>query len=745
MPAPSQRMVRRRPPIPARLPAPWCLGAALRCAALRCAVRCCASPRPWLRDAPESRHFHLQPLLFVLQRPVCSWTGALDCVSKDASAAAIKTAHRKLVLKCHPDKVTDPAEKQAAADKFHKIQSAYEILIDDSRRERYDAQARLAELRREAMARQLEGRSRGSDVRTTSYKPEPPRTAYASRGERVVPQYEERRPSYASDYFDAQPRATSRKESEYAERAPPRRADTKEKPRFFTRAAKDNDKERRREKPRQTERDVRRERERKREPHVEDDSESEADEYDWRSRRPRDDDEARRARDAYHDQVPRMHREPEEPYVDERARKMAHHTADARDYIMSSRGGARPRTEERRPSPQRMASSRDRVEYIKRDEGRPAYMMRRASEKPPKEAKEDKKKDKPATRKTPSRTPERRSSAEKVDERRHPPLNTSKSSPADINIPSEKQRAHSLQPESAAMPPPPAKRSETMPYKSTPRRGENVPPKTEPTPTTSPEVPASSQPKYSYFRQQYAEDVDYNLAEGYRASNQPDRARPGYTRRVTRSPSPMKETPRDAARETPPRSRESTYDSIPRVREPARDVPAREPTYDSMPRVREPGRDVPAREPISRPREAREAAQPVREEYNYSHSRDPRLSAHHRSTSARYPDRPQATPLNTRTTSYVYSAGGVEAVTARPPLSRENSPRDTGMYYGEIPTSRPSHLRSATEDASRFAKPTRPENIKVQSGYGYSARPSGDRPQVNRNNSGGVYQQPVRA
>ncbi|GIZ39746.1 hypothetical protein CKM354_000311800 [Cercospora kikuchii] len=644
-------------------------------------------------------------------------------VSKDATSAAIKTAHRKLVLKCHPDKVTDPAEKQAASDKFHKIQSAYEILIDENRRERYDAQAKLAELRREAMARQPEGRSRGSEARTTSYKPEPPRSAYASRGERVVPQFEERRPAYASDYFDSQPRATSRKEPEYAERTSSRRTETKEKPRLFTRSTKENDKERRREKNRQNERDVRRERERKREPYVEDESESEADEYDWRSRRMREDEEARRARDAYHHQVPRTHREPEESYYDERARKMADHTADARDYIMSSRGGVRPRTEERRPSPVRMASSRDRVQYVKRDEGRPAYMMRRASEKPPKETKDEKKKEKESSRKTTSRTPERRSSAEKVDERRPPPLSTSKSSPADIHIPSEKQRAYSLQPDSAAMPPPPqpAKRSETMPYKTASRRAENVQPKTESTPMTSPDNQAPPQSKFPYARQPYADDVEYNMSEGYRAPNQPDRARPGYARRVTRSPSPMNEAPRDPARETTSRSRESTYDSIPRVREPTRDSPVRE--------------------PVQRSREARE---PVREDY-FRDARDPRLSAH-RTASARYPDRPQAAPA--RTTSYVYTPGGVEPLPTRPPLSRENSPRDTGLYYGEIPTTRSSHQRSATEDASKFARPMRPENIKFQSGYGYSPRPSTDRPQVSRNNSGGVYhqqQQPVRA
>ncbi|EGP87087.1 uncharacterized protein MYCGRDRAFT_29543, partial [Zymoseptoria tritici IPO323] len=59
-------------------------------------------------------------------------------VPKDATPAAIKTAHRKLVLKFHPDKVTDPAAKEAASDQFHRIQTAYEILIDEDRRGRYD-------------------------------------------------------------------------------------------------------------------------------------------------------------------------------------------------------------------------------------------------------------------------------------------------------------------------------------------------------------------------------------------------------------------------------------------------------------------------------------------------------------------------------------------------------------------------------------------------------------------------------
>ncbi|KAL1641240.1 hypothetical protein SLS58_006142 [Diplodia intermedia] len=109
-------------------------------------------------------------------------------LSKDVDSTAIKTAYRKLVLKTHPDKFPDPAQKAEKSAEFHKIQQAYEILGDDDKRERYNAQVRLAELRKEAMERQ---HARGAtkpemnrpspaanyDVRTPSGTP-----AYPSRG-----------------------------------------------------------------------------------------------------------------------------------------------------------------------------------------------------------------------------------------------------------------------------------------------------------------------------------------------------------------------------------------------------------------------------------------------------------------------------------------------------------------------------------------------------------------------------------
>ncbi|KAF2805135.1 heat shock protein DnaJ, partial [Mytilinidion resinicola] len=59
-------------------------------------------------------------------------------VPKNAEAATIKSTYRKLVLKCHPDKVTDESLKLQKQDEFHKIQSAYELIGDEDKRAVYD-------------------------------------------------------------------------------------------------------------------------------------------------------------------------------------------------------------------------------------------------------------------------------------------------------------------------------------------------------------------------------------------------------------------------------------------------------------------------------------------------------------------------------------------------------------------------------------------------------------------------------
>ncbi|GFF44274.1 dnaJ homolog subfamily C member 16 [Aspergillus udagawae] len=146
-------------------------------------------------------------------------------VQKDATLAEIKSAHRKLVLKCHPDKVKDESQRSKAQEEFQQVQQAYELLSDETKRTRYDQKVRLAELRREMMAR--EGSAGGS------YPYSSPRGSGTSREYRDGRYYEERKPADAAFFEDdyrycEEPRPMSRKYDEF-ERRRPRTKTTEEK------------------------------------------------------------------------------------------------------------------------------------------------------------------------------------------------------------------------------------------------------------------------------------------------------------------------------------------------------------------------------------------------------------------------------------------------------------------------------------------------------------------------------------
>ena len=117
-------------------------------------------------------------------------------VTKDANLATIRSAHRKLVLACHPDKVkvNDDVEKKAKADQFHQVQQAYEILSDDTKRQRYDDRARLAELREHMDDRPPARRASDYTAPRSTQTP-----TYEVRGGRV---YEERAPNPSRTYQD---------------------------------------------------------------------------------------------------------------------------------------------------------------------------------------------------------------------------------------------------------------------------------------------------------------------------------------------------------------------------------------------------------------------------------------------------------------------------------------------------------------------------------------------------------------
>ncbi|KAF2969365.1 hypothetical protein GQX73_g4234 [Xylaria multiplex] len=88
-------------------------------------------------------------------------------VSKDAQIPEIRSAHRKLVLKCHPDKIQDPALKEAKQTEFQQVQQAYELLSNEAEREKYDRRAEVYEHARE---RERE-RAKTSAARATSSTP----------------------------------------------------------------------------------------------------------------------------------------------------------------------------------------------------------------------------------------------------------------------------------------------------------------------------------------------------------------------------------------------------------------------------------------------------------------------------------------------------------------------------------------------------------------------------------------------
>jgi curved DNA-binding protein CbpA len=138
-------------------------------------------------------------------------------LTKDAAAASIKSAYRKLALKCHPDKVTDEALKQQSVDEFHKIQQAYDIIGDEDKRARHDALVRLSSLRRQNVELR-EGPSGG--VRTAAYDVRAPTAARPVYATNRPTKFEERRPKFADEDDFGRGAAAKYADYEYASKRP---------------------------------------------------------------------------------------------------------------------------------------------------------------------------------------------------------------------------------------------------------------------------------------------------------------------------------------------------------------------------------------------------------------------------------------------------------------------------------------------------------------------------------------------
>lgn len=484
-------------------------------------------------------------------------------VAKDATAAQIKTTYRKLVLKCHPDKVTDESKKAEASDQFHRIQQAYEILGDEGRRSRYDAQVKLAELRKQAMNNRPEVKTAAYEVPTSS----PGRPTFTARGPERV--YEERRPerSDSDDYFGST-RTTSRKHEDY-ERQPIRKAtprDDKERFRVFEREKKESEKVLRSDKQRTRDQETRRDREHKY-PAYDVDSDTELRQEAERQRRRKANEEAAREKEARERARARAEREYREErgrgrdgYEEERERssrrghdKVTQHYSQLQDASLAYMG------RDKRPSLSRSASTATKTEtYVDRSSSRPtAAFVRRRSTKPRQPSPQ------------PKRERERKMSVSDIPEvqdrrpmARPSTLYTSASSPTTIKLP-RGDRAQPMRSASTQIDerhfrdaPTPVRRSETMPDISSSRRPRESKPsnlrETQftggiPTPSASPDYePEPSPVSYKQYRYQpreaSREDVDYRRP----ADRDYDRER-----RYQRSPEPMRQSKPSTTAATP--------------------------------------------------------------------------------------------------------------------------------------------------------------------------------------------------
>lgn len=395
-------------------------------------------------------------------------------VDRNADAAIIKATYRKLVLKCHPDKVTDPTLKQQATDQFHQIQQAYETLVDDEKRSDYEAHLTLEKLRREKAARG--GSSHAT--KSTRFDGGAPSTSrsgrYATEERRPSQAYDEdrfyddrARASY--DTYDAFPKTSSNSRSTRTEKEAPR--STRPAPADRTRS----DLHKTRAKEGRSDRKFN---------SVE--SESSSDEkarYEASYKRRSAEDELRKQDDARMQADMRRKAEDRRSYEESRyapqpQRKMSSKEEEAIRYQHKSRGQVE--AEMTRPSPTR-ASSRDYYAQESRSSRRDPRPepVRRSSARPSTKERTVSSSGRERDRGIPEIVDwgeERRS-----EDRRPPPFKHSSSSPANIEIPrAMPQRSYTEAPRdsrrSEKSPPPSFSRSATMPsVHSSSRRKEATP------------------------------------------------------------------------------------------------------------------------------------------------------------------------------------------------------------------------------------------------------------------------------
>jgi curved DNA-binding protein CbpA len=604
-------------------------------------------------------------------------------LGKDATPAQIKTTYRKLVLKCHPDKVVDESKKAEASDQFHRIQQAYEILSDEGRRSRYDAHVKMAELRKQNMSNRppVEVRTAAYEVPTSG----PNRGTFTARGPERV--YEERRPdrSDSDDYFGNTSRTASRKHDDY-ERQPIKKTtvplrDDKERARAVERERRESERVSRTDKRRTRDQDVKRERDRK---YVYDD------ESDTDLRQ-----EAERRRRATEDARDKEMRERERVRVDrerEREREVRENSGRDRDDYDRERSSRRgydaqqhySRVEDefhaytgrdKRPSLSRSTSTATKTEtYVDRSSRPTPVFVRRHSAKPAASPQSRRERDRRPSVPDIVEADEHRSST------RPTTLHSSMSSPSAIKTPRDPPlRSASMRTEDRNVPPLPIRRSETMPDIS-PKRAKDFKSSNlrdtdlsggYPTPVPSPDYPSpTTSHKYHHYprndKSSSREDVDYRRTVDRDYERDRDRAR-----RTNHSPEPMREpirstkssaAPRYAAAPQPPRIvTNQSYSGAYTTESPTsysspRPSPVRRETqrsdYDSLPRTAVPKANSSAKyehsfDNVRDYDKDRRKGSPI-DEYGYSSYRTPTSATRphlRRQHTSDYPSYPRGTTV----------------------------------------------------------------------------------------------------
>lgn len=413
-------------------------------------------------------------------------------VSKDADAQTIKSTYRKLVLKCHPDKVTDESLKQQKQEEFHKIQQAYELIGDENKRATYDAEVRLAELRKEKLSRA--GSGPGVEVRTAHYDIRTAAPSGATFGARGPARYEERKPSRSydddryyedrsssrkHDGYDTYPKRSSATRSSRPEKEPIKVTTRVASDRTRSDAKKSKDKEERRDR---SQRFV----------YIDDDSDSdEKARYEAEYKRRTDEarrqqqeaaekEEARRAaaearrkadeaRRSFEDQIPRRHGRSEDRDRDEydgadyRQRKLSDLENGVKHYIRHAKAST---DQDARPSPGRTSSSRDaRPDYYDVRSAKRPEVVRRSSARP-----SERESSRPISSGRDNRRDRKNTFPEIVEwdsDMSPPPFKHSTSSPAEIKTvpraPGRSFTESSYDTRETSPPIPMFRRSETMP------------------------------------------------------------------------------------------------------------------------------------------------------------------------------------------------------------------------------------------------------------------------------------------